>query len=83
MKDAYMLMAFEDVPENHEIKELDLKVCSCRSRSKNSLHKDVFWYVTAPHDLYKNPNTGQKETMDQFVAGRTGKNMLRSRYQKK
>jgi predicted RNase H-like HicB family nuclease len=31
MKDAYMLMAFEDVPENHEIKELDLKVCSCRS----------------------------------------------------
>jgi predicted RNase H-like HicB family nuclease len=26
MKDAYMLMALEDVPENHEVKELDLKV---------------------------------------------------------
>ncbi len=26
MKDAYMLMALEDVPEDHEVKELDLKV---------------------------------------------------------
>ncbi len=26
MKDAYMLMALEDVPENHEVKELDLIV---------------------------------------------------------
>ena len=26
MKDAYMLMALDDVPENHEIKELNLKV---------------------------------------------------------
>ncbi|HJX13038.1 MAG TPA: type II toxin-antitoxin system HicB family antitoxin [Dehalococcoidales bacterium] len=26
MKDAYMLMALEDVPENHEVKELDLRV---------------------------------------------------------
>ena len=24
--DAYKLMAFEDVPEDHEVKELDLKV---------------------------------------------------------
>jgi len=26
MRDAYMLMALEDVPEDHEVKELDLKV---------------------------------------------------------
>lgn len=26
LKDAYMLMALEDVPEAHEVKELDLKV---------------------------------------------------------
>jgi len=26
MKDAYMLMALEDVPDDHEIKELDLRV---------------------------------------------------------
>jgi predicted RNase H-like HicB family nuclease len=26
MKDAYMLMAFEDVPDAHEVKELALKV---------------------------------------------------------
>ena len=26
LKDAYMLMALEDVPEEHEVKELDLKV---------------------------------------------------------
>jgi predicted RNase H-like HicB family nuclease len=26
MRDAYRLMALEDVPENHEVKELDLKV---------------------------------------------------------
>ncbi len=26
MKEAYMLMALDDVPENHEVKELDLKV---------------------------------------------------------
>ncbi|MBI2861123.1 MAG: type II toxin-antitoxin system HicB family antitoxin [Chloroflexi bacterium] len=26
IKDAYMLMAMEDVPERHEIKELDIKV---------------------------------------------------------
>lgn len=26
MKDAYMLMALEDVPEDHEVKELDLTV---------------------------------------------------------
>jgi predicted RNase H-like HicB family nuclease len=26
MKDAYMLMALDDVPEKHEVKELDLKV---------------------------------------------------------
>ena len=26
IKDAYMLMAMEDVPEGHEIKELDIKV---------------------------------------------------------
>jgi predicted RNase H-like HicB family nuclease len=26
MKDAYMLMALEDVPDKHEFKELDLKV---------------------------------------------------------
>jgi predicted RNase H-like HicB family nuclease len=26
MKDAYMLMALEDVPDDHEVKELDLKV---------------------------------------------------------
>jgi predicted RNase H-like HicB family nuclease len=26
IKDAYMLMALEDVPEAHEIKELELKV---------------------------------------------------------
>jgi predicted RNase H-like HicB family nuclease len=26
IKDAYLLMTLEDVPENHEVKELDLKV---------------------------------------------------------
>jgi predicted RNase H-like HicB family nuclease len=26
MRDAYMLMALEDVPDKHEVKELDLKV---------------------------------------------------------
>jgi predicted RNase H-like HicB family nuclease len=26
LKDAYMLMALEDVPDDHEVKELDLKV---------------------------------------------------------
>jgi predicted RNase H-like HicB family nuclease len=26
LKDAYMLMALEDVPDAHEVKELDLKV---------------------------------------------------------
>ena len=26
MKDAYMLMALEDVPDAHEVKELELKV---------------------------------------------------------
>jgi predicted RNase H-like HicB family nuclease len=26
MKDAYILMALEDVPEDHEVKELNLKV---------------------------------------------------------
>jgi len=26
LKDAYMLMALEDVPDEHEVKELDLKV---------------------------------------------------------
>lgn len=26
IKDAYMLMAMEDVPEEHKVKELDLKV---------------------------------------------------------
>jgi predicted RNase H-like HicB family nuclease len=26
MRDAYMLMVLEDVPEKHEVKELDLKV---------------------------------------------------------
>ena len=26
LKDAYMLMALEDVPDVHEVKELDLKV---------------------------------------------------------
>jgi predicted RNase H-like HicB family nuclease len=26
MKDAYMLMALEDVPDDHEVKELNLKV---------------------------------------------------------
>jgi predicted RNase H-like HicB family nuclease len=26
IRDAYMLMALEDVPEEHEVKELDLKV---------------------------------------------------------
>ena len=26
MRDAYMLMALEDVPADHEVKELDLKV---------------------------------------------------------
>ncbi len=26
LRDAYMLMALEDVPENHEVKELDLRV---------------------------------------------------------
>jgi predicted RNase H-like HicB family nuclease len=26
MRDAYMMMAFDNVPDEHEIKELDLKV---------------------------------------------------------
>ena len=26
MKDAYLLMTMDDVPEDHEVKELDLKV---------------------------------------------------------
>jgi predicted RNase H-like HicB family nuclease len=26
IRDAYMLMALEDVPDDHEVKELDLKV---------------------------------------------------------
>ena len=26
MRDAYMLMALEDVPDEHEVKELDFKV---------------------------------------------------------
>jgi len=26
MKDAYILMALEDVPDNHKVKELELKV---------------------------------------------------------
>jgi predicted RNase H-like HicB family nuclease len=26
MRDAYMLMTMEDVPEDHQVKELDLKV---------------------------------------------------------